>query len=74
MPLRDVIALLPSGFVQAHRSHVVNLEHVQAVKRKNRNVRLVLSAGAEIPVSRHRLHRVLPLLRQRLEAVQQKNK
>lgn len=69
MPLRDIVALLPPRFIQVHRSHVVNPGHVQAVKRKKRNVRLLLDANLEVPVSRHRLHRVLPLLRQQLEAV-----
>lgn len=66
MPLRDIVGLLPPGFVQVHRSHVVNLSHVRSVRRKDRNVRLLLGADVEVPVSRHRLHRVLPPLRQRL--------
>jgi hypothetical protein len=73
MPLRDIVALLPPGFVQVHRSHVVNLGHVESVRRKDRNVRLLLDAEVEVPVSRHRLHRVLPLLRQRLATGQEGN-
>ncbi|MDJ0655346.1 MAG: LytTR family transcriptional regulator DNA-binding domain-containing protein [Xanthomonadales bacterium] len=66
MPLRDVLTLLPSSFAQVHRSHVVNLTHVQSIRRHQRNVRLVLGGGLEVPVSRHRLNDLLPLLRRQL--------
>lgn len=66
MPLRDVHALLPSGFVQVHRSHVVNLAHIASIRRKNRSIRVILDSGYEVPVSRHRLEEVLPVLRQRI--------
>ncbi len=62
MPLRDVMKLLPQRFVRIHRSHVVNLAHVVSIKRTDRNIRVVLGGGNELPVSRHRLHEVLPLL------------
>ena len=64
MPLRDLSALLPADFVQVHRSHIVNLRHVQLVKRKNRSVRLALAGEFEVPVSRYRLDQVLPKLHQ----------
>lgn len=67
MPLRDVATLLPSEFVRVHRSHIVNLRSIRSIRRKNRSIRLVLDGGFEVPVSRHRLDRVLPLLRQQLE-------
>ncbi len=66
MPLRDVQSLLPSTFLQVHRSHIVNLKHITTVRRKNRNIRLILDSGYEVPVSRHRLDEVLPLLRQQI--------
>ena len=66
MPLRDVLALLPDGFVQVHRSHLVNLGSIRSVRRKNRSMKLVLDGDFEVPVSRHRLDEVLPLLRQQL--------
>ena len=62
MPLRDVSSLLPAGFVQVHRSHIVNLRHIRSIRRKNRRIRLLLGGGYEVPVSRHRLDQVLPLL------------
>jgi len=68
MPLRDVQTLLPSYFVQVHRSHIVNLQHVATVRRKNRSIRLILDSAYEVPVSRHRLDDVLPLLRQQIAA------
>lgn len=66
LPLRDVLALLPDGFVQVHRSHIVNLGSIRSIRRKNRSTKLVLDGGLEVPVSRHRLDEVLPLLRQQL--------
>ena len=69
MPLRDVSALLPSDFVQVHRSHVVNLRHIRSIRRENRSIRLVLDGNFEVPVSRHRLDEVLPLLRQQQAAI-----
>jgi len=62
MPLRDVLAELPEGFVQVHRSHIVNVTYVSAVRRKGRNIRLILEGGFEVPVSRHRLEGLLPKL------------
>lgn len=61
-PLNDIQALLPAGFARVHRSHIVNLQHVNSLRRSNRNLRLILDGGYEVPVSRHRLDEVLPLL------------
>ena len=66
MPLRDVQRLLPPVFAQVHRSHIINLEHVVAIRRKDRGLRVILSGEYEVPVSRHRLDQVLPLLRRNL--------
>jgi len=66
MALRDMHTLLPSYFVQVHRSHIVNLNHIAAVRRRNRSIRLILDSGYEVPVSRHRLDKVLPLLRRQI--------
>ena len=66
MPLRDVQRLLPAEFVQVHRSHVINLDHVVSIRRKQRGLRVVLNGEYEVPVSRHRLDEVLPLLRRNL--------
>ena len=67
MPLRDLRKLLPDDFVQVHRSHIVNLRHVESVSRKNRQVFLILDGGYEVPVSRHRLEQVLPRIRARVD-------
>jgi hypothetical protein len=66
VPLHDVQALLPSGFVQVHRSHIVNPAHITSIRRKNRNIRVILDSGYEVPVSRHRLDDVLPVIQQRI--------
>ncbi|MCP4302606.1 MAG: LytTR family transcriptional regulator [Gammaproteobacteria bacterium] len=79
MPLRDVQKLLPPIFVQVHRSHIVNLQHVASIRRKKRGLRVILNGGYEAPVSRHRLDEVLPLLRRnfrdtvRVPVVEQSN-
>ncbi len=68
MPLRDVRALLPDGFLQVHRSHIVNIEHIVSIRRKNRKIRVVLDGDCEVPVSRHRLDYVLPMIRTQIES------
>ena len=66
LPLRDVQALLPSEFVQVHRSHIVNLHHIASIKRQGRSIYLTLGGDYQVPVSRHRLDEVLPLIRQQV--------
>lgn len=66
MPLRDVLTLLPAYFVQVHRSHIVNPNHIVSIRRKQRNLRVILDGGYEVPVSRHRLDEVLPALQQQI--------
>ena len=68
MPLRDVLLVLPTYFVQVHRSHIVNLNRIVSIRRKNRNIRVVLDGGYEVPVSRHRLDEVLPRLRRQISS------
>lgn len=67
MPLRDVLTLLPANFVQVHRSHIINLQYIASIVRRNRRIFVILDGGFEVPVSRHRMEQVLPLLRQQLE-------
>ena len=62
LPLKDISALLPAGFVQVHRSHLVNLQFVEDVQITGRRLRLRLRGGIEVPISRHRLNKVLPHL------------
>lgn len=62
MPLRDVSKLLPSDFVQVHRSHIVNPDRIASIKRRGRSIHLALDGGFDVPVSRHRLEEVLPLI------------
>lgn len=65
LPLKELMRVLPrDDFVQIHRSHVVNLKHVERVKRKGRERRLVLGAeGVDLPVSRYRLPNIKPRLK-----------
>lgn len=60
-PLRDVKTLLPSHFVQVHRSHIVNLKHIVTVRRKHRSIRLILDSGyEETPCNSCRLRHAAP--------------
>ena len=65
MPLRDVQALLPEQFILVHRSHIVNLNCIDSISREKRKLRLVLNGDFVVPVSRHRLDTVLPLIHAR---------
>jgi two-component system LytT family response regulator len=50
-----VTRLDPQRFVQVHRAHVVNLDHVRAFKRDARgNLEAELNDGTRVPVSRAR--------------------
>jgi two-component system LytT family response regulator len=45
----------PGAFVRVHRSFIVQIDYVLAIRRTRRDRRmLVLRSGAEVPVSRHR--------------------
>lgn len=68
MPLRDVSKLLPDDFLHVHRSHIVNPKYIQSIRREKRRIRVVLDGDYEVPVSRHRLEEVLPLIRAQIES------
>ena len=67
LPLKKLLQALPrDAFVQIHRSHVVNLSHVERMEKTGRECRLVLNPdGVTLPVSRYRL----PHLKPRLEDI-----
>ena len=53
-----------TGFIQVHRSHMVNVEHVVDLAREGRRAMVVVGPkGPRLPVSKHRLSRLRPLLR-----------
>jgi NO-binding membrane sensor protein with MHYT domain len=60
LPISSVEARLDSHrFVRVHRSHIINIDHVQAVKRAGDNGRIELKAcDYVVPVSRGRLANV----------------
>ena len=61
---RLVTRLDPKRFVQVHRAHVVNLDHVRAFKRDTRgNVEAELNDGSRVPVSRARAQELRSLVR-----------
>ena len=64
LPLKKLLQALPKdAFVQIHRSHVVNLSHVERMERSGRECRLVLNVdGVDLPVSRYRLPHIKPML------------
>jgi two-component system LytT family response regulator len=54
----------PRRFVQVHRAHVVNLDHVRAFKRDARgNLEAELNDGTRVPVSRSRAQELRSLIR-----------
>ena len=64
-PLREIEQLVPENFLQVHRSHIVNLDQVNRIERRDRNVRLLVGEHkGRIPVSRARLKHVLSALDQ----------
>jgi DNA-binding LytR/AlgR family response regulator len=61
--LRDLELRLPPGFVRVHRSHIANTAHLRAIRTlPGRRRVLDLSGGANVPVSRNRLGKVMLLL------------
>ena len=64
MPLRELSTQLSSDqFARIHRSHIVNLQSVSGVKRVGRQVKLIVKHGDhDLPVSRYRLPKLLPVL------------
>ncbi len=54
---------LPSSFLRVHRSHIINMPHVQQLKMPARGLRMaVLKSGDEIPVSRRQAARAVKSL------------
>jgi DNA-binding LytR/AlgR family response regulator len=64
MSLKALSARLPQDrFVRIHRSHLVNLENVSALKRYGQAARLSTKLGDfKLPVSRYRMPQILPVL------------
>ena len=53
LSISDLVARLdPERFLRVHRSHVVNLSHVQQLQRLEGRIHLGLSDGSKVPVSR----------------------
>lgn len=44
----------PERFVRVHRTHIVNLDHVVAFKRRDGKLVAAMAGGREVPVSRER--------------------
>ena len=57
------VHLAHERLLQIHRSHLVNIDFVQSIKKNQRSYRVIVDCGAfELPLSRHRLGDVLPRL------------
>ena len=63
--LKGLLKRLPADqFVQIHRSHVVNLDYISQMKKRNRSCELILKHGDhKLPVSRYRLPKIMSYLR-----------
>jgi len=66
--LKELLAMLPQDrFFQIHRSHAVNIEFVTGFKKSGRSHAVVLkNAGRPLPVSRHRIPHLRPVLEGRI--------
>ncbi len=64
IPLRRVKENLPKDrFIQIHRSHIINLSAVKTLIRNSRSFQVVLKNNQlKLPVSRHRIQDILPLI------------
>ncbi len=67
--LQQVLKQLPeTWFVQIHRSHAVNIKHISHLIKVPRTYAVVLhTEDPPLPISRHRLSKVMPQLQQFLE-------
>ena len=60
--------LPPDSFVRIHRSHVINLSHVSHVEQTARSYQIFLGDNDFVlPLSRHRVSQVLPVLQEYLK-------
>jgi len=57
-PLHKLLARLPPGFVRVHRSHAVNLAHLESLRRGPQSS-VTLSDRSVAPVSRRRLPQLI---------------
>lgn len=61
--LNDMEGELPATFLRVHRSHLINLQHVETLSRDSSGTgMLTLAGGVQVPVSR----RIMPKVRQAL--------
>lgn len=66
--LADILdKLLDSHFIQVHRSHVVNVNAIRKLDKKNRSSRVCLKSDVVLPVSRHRLTEVIGRIQDAME-------
>ncbi|UGU14345.1 LytTR family DNA-binding domain-containing protein [Sinomicrobium kalidii] len=59
-PLSQLAKILPGNFCRVHKSYVVNMEKVRAVRKSKPNsFLLILRSGEEIPLSRNRKKEII---------------
>ncbi|MCG8686316.1 MAG: LytTR family transcriptional regulator [Desulfobacterales bacterium] len=64
MPLNQLEKELPKEqFARIHRSHLVNLRHVMGWRMVRQQRRLVMEHGVQLPISRHRMAELKPILK-----------
>lgn len=66
LSLKDALKKLPAdSFIQIHRSHVINLAHVSHIQQNARSYQIFMgNQKAMLPISRHRVPQVLPVLQE----------
>ena len=64
--LKEALRQLPATtFIQIHRSHVINLAHVSHIEQYARSYRVFMGKHeVALPMSRHRVPKVLPILQE----------
>lgn len=64
MPLNQLEKELPKEqFARIHRSHMVNLRHIMGWRMVRQQRRLVMEHGVQLPISRHRMAELKPILK-----------
>jgi two-component system LytT family response regulator len=63
------IILSDNGFFRVHRKFIINMKYIKNLKKNKKNPTIILSDGAEIPISEHRYHDFVSALERHIKVV-----